>query len=593
MTRQVTLHNVGTHADLEFTLPDAGPVLVTGENSSGKTTIARCLAAVMAQHTNPAGLSAAQTKAYLMRGTTEGHVAIEGGPTWRVPAKMEVPAGCDPETTAHVAGIVDFVRDRTNDAAQAAVYEALFLPDDPKMILEPVWKHGSRQLAQVLNLIHRDGWAKAASIYDAHKVDYGRAWCKVTGESRYTKKKASTWKPDDWTVDLEGASEEDVLAALTDAQDAIRATTVRQAVDQDRIDRGINARDVLAPAQQEVVDKLEASARTLATEVIELREKVNTAKAPAKALEAEIAEKEKELGAARHKLANPPVDEPDGNCPWCHEPIRVHWDKMADHAELTKFTEHTPNLTFLEQSVTKLATELPKLRDDFEKAKAEFDRLAAEYTEKREAAHTANTTYQQEIGKLRLLEDQAKDAELEPSESNDAERSQLENERDRANARRLAWVANRDAAQAHDNYVEYEAIAKLLGPAGARAGWMKERMDIVRKALERICEITDWLPITISEGYEVMSDGLPMAMVADNERRKCQWAVQVALCMTNKAARVVILDAADLLRGQHWKGLETLVERICARKKDLLVVVCATETMVPAGWSHVSLERRP
>ena len=49
-----------------------GVTLVTGKNTSGKTSLARILAALTAHDPNPAHVSAAQTKVYVQDGVLEG-----------------------------------------------------------------------------------------------------------------------------------------------------------------------------------------------------------------------------------------------------------------------------------------------------------------------------------------------------------------------------------------------------------------------------------------------------------------------------------------------------------------------------------------
>ena len=317
MDRTLTIHNVLCHEDLQITIP-VGAVLITGENSAGKSSVARILAAVTTHNTNPACLSAAFAKTYLKKGCIEGTAALSDGATWIVPSKMEIPAGVEPETGVHMAGVVNFIEHHQNAEARAKVFEDIFLPPDADALLRPLWKQSEQQLQSVLKLIAAKGWKAAHGVYDEQKKDSGRQWGRIAGIA-YTKKRGSQWRPADWSTDIEGLSEDDVLTALTEAQDALRAVGVRQAVDQDRVDRGIAARDVLVPKQElaaseakERAKDAEAEPRRLNSDGTAARQKIKLVGETITRLECAL----KEIDRLQKGPAGPPH-----RCPWCAKGI--------------------------------------------------------------------------------------------------------------------------------------------------------------------------------------------------------------------------------------------------------------------------------
>ena len=327
-TRTLTISNVLYHEDLEIEI-SPGATLITGENSAGKSSVARVLSSLTTHNTNPRKLSAALSKMYLRKGAVEGYASLSDGPTWIVPNKMEIPDGLEPETGEHMVGIVDFIRSPGSSAAdRAAIYEQLFLPDNAEELLRPVWNVSEQQLATVVNIIEKKGgWKAAFKVYDEQKKEAGRKWQGATGV-QYTKKRGTEWKPDEWETDLEGLSEDDVLSAVAEAQDALRAAGVRQAIDQDRVDRGIEARDQKVPAQKEVVDGLKAEAeeaqaemKAFADQGKEQRTLVESAKKALTYVEQRI-----------KKAKMPPSEEdasrkPYAHCPWCEQPLDRHFEK--------------------------------------------------------------------------------------------------------------------------------------------------------------------------------------------------------------------------------------------------------------------------
>ena len=582
--RTLTISNVLCHEALELELP-TGPTLITGENSSGKTSVARILGALTTHTTNPARLSAALAKTYLRSGAAEGFARLSDGATWFLPAKMEVPHGLEPETGPHMVGIVDFIGSPGASVAdRTAIYESLFLPSDPEPLLTPVWKQSEQQLKTVLKIIREKGWKTAFGVYDEQKKDAGRKWCKLTGSQRYSKRAAPVWRPEDWQSDLEGLSEDDVLAAMTEAQDALRAAGVRHAVEQDRIDRGIEARDEKVPAQETVLEGLKEEVDALKAEMAPLEE---TGAAKRK----EIADQKAVVNSISSEMADieaaqkaPPKVAAPLRCPCCEAGLEMVAGALArfEPPDPDEEVDYTAALAELQEKFDTHEATLHELE-------GEFNTMSTAFRAKRDELNAKTAEYNQAFGVLREYRRQAKDAELEARESNDAERSELEISRDRADARRKAWTRNRDAQLAHENYVEYEAVAKLLGPTGARATFMQAQMDRVRAALASISERSGWKPITITDAYEVVSGGYPAVLAAENEKRKCQWAIQAALTMLNRNAHWLVLDAADLLRGRSWDGLETLVNALTAKRPDLHVVVCATETSTPDNWHAIDL----
>ena len=593
---QLTIDNVLHFDSLDIDIPHNGSAtLITGQNSAGKTSLSKILAALVTHNTNPSHLSAALTKAYLKKGSTQGS-AVFGDVTWTVPKTMAIPLGIVPQAMDHCVGIVNFVSGQGTADSRAALYESLFLPDDPEAILRPVWKGTDQQLAQALKAIERaDGdWRSVANVYGAQKRDAGRVWGQVTGQN-YTPKRGAQWTPDDWSSDLEGLSEDDVLAALNDAQAALRAVTVRHAVDQDRIDRAIQVRDAELPAVQEELAVGERDLEKLTEKQRDLLEaakgtgenltRFETARNDAvNALEAIDEEIERILASVAD---TEPVD-PSVPCPHCEGRLVVALGEVQ--AYLPK--ERADPRETLEELNRRRANALVACEDAkkmLEKPRAEHRAVMSKYDHVRERRQAVGKKVGEGRAKVKVLQSMTKDADLTVTESNAAEISELENARDRADAQRKAWVKRRDADAAHNNYTEYAYLEKLLGPNGARAEYMKKRMEKLRAAVSNVCKRAYWKTITISDTYEVLSDGIPTPLAAENERLKAQWVIQIAIAMLNPGNKWIILDAADLLRGDHWRGLVTVINALLSKRPYLNIVVCATESEAPEEWNLITL----
>ena len=134
MTTELSISNLFCYAEATIDF-EPGPTLITGKNSSGKTSLAYIIGALVSHSQNPAGLSAASAKAYVRDGSIEGSALLDGV-EWAPPGGLTIPIGAKPSAPPHAVGLVDFFKGRTkNDRAK--VWEGMFLPEDPESILRP------------------------------------------------------------------------------------------------------------------------------------------------------------------------------------------------------------------------------------------------------------------------------------------------------------------------------------------------------------------------------------------------------------------------------------------------------------------------
>ena len=581
---EINITNLFCYENLDLEIP-VGPVLVTGENSSGKTSLARILAALTCHDANPAHLAATSAKAYIRDGALEGAAEMDGV-TWMPTSGLTVPTGQKPKAPPHAVGMVNFLSGKSKDD-RAKLWEGLFLPKDPEPILRPVWTLPDNQLLSVLKTIveaKKEGWEEARAIYHGQQLASKRRWEEITGQ-RYGAKKAAEWRPDDWDTDLDGQSEDDVRTAITEAQDALRMLGRKQAIAQDRIDRGVEVRDTELPALAKQIIELEAlivDAEAIVKQyTAEKRTAMEAQAIPSKTM----GDKQSEANVLKKRIKALETGDPIP-CPHCGEDLAV------DAGQITVY-----KLGDIE-GAQKLRDQMPGIREGYDAAKLEREekqqeaRVASESVLSSQAdLQRLKTKLSESTGQRTVLIKQAKDADLEVTEGSDeAERSRLENIRDAALKRMEAFVAQRDALKAHNNVVEQSAITKLLSPTGARAVYMKTHMDKVRKSLASISTRSGWKPITITQQYECTSGGRPAPLIAANERLKVQSAMQMAVVMLDKTCEWLVIDAADSLRDGSWEGLVTIVNRLAAKREDLHIVVCATSTVAPEGWASIELQ---
>ena len=560
---RLTVNSVLCHAQFSHEF-SPGITLVTGKNTSGKTSVARIMAALTAHDSNPAHVSATQGKLYVQDGALEGEARLDDV-VWRPPSGISTPPGMAPPASPHAVGLVDFVRGNRSPKERAKLWEGLFLPDDPMAILKDRWPLPESQLAVVVNLIQEQGWEAASTIYDDRRKDAKRRWSAITGQ-QYGPKKAVEWVPPNWRTELEGASEKDLEAANVDLRDRIQQLGVQQTVEQSKIDE---AREIVATE----IPRAEHDLQEVKKQVAVLEEQFGAAR---KRLEEARDQKVGTTNEIR-RLTQVLEARAPHQCPHCQGGLTMEggtvkaWEKPSpkflDEAQEARET--------LRQGVERLDRELPILNSNHDELSTTLLRASSQAS--------------QYEGRLQELQRRSVLATAEPSQSNDAERARLELALEEAQKNLIAYQSFYKAKREHDNIVELDAVCSLLGPTGARAQHMRSRMDNVRLVLKNAHAVTEWEEITILDDYSISSNGRPITLCAQNEQLKAQYLCQIAACMLG-GSEWLVLDQADLLKDESGAGLITLLNRLATRRPNLHAVVCATSTPCPDGWDHVRLD---
>ena len=603
---KLNIRNLLNHRDLEVEIMP-GINLITGHNGDGKTNLSRIIGAMASHSGNPAGLSAAHFKSYITDGKTEGYAQDERGVRWTPPSKFVIPDGVKALAHPHTVNLIDFVANAssTDRKKRSDSYEALFLPKNPAELLTPAWEARGLpkgQLKTVLELLNNPnkGWNAAQKLFAEKALECKRGWQNVTGK-RWGAQAAPKWKPEGWEADMEGLSEDDVLQALSDAQEALRAIGVKHAVSEDRIARAVEVRDKEIPP---VSKRLSTAHKQYQESMDEYKLK----KVKARELKDVMDEKwsqcqtlRVDIQKARREVEQ--LQEMDYPACWSCGVM----NEIVAGSKLQKPTVEDGQVEKEIASWTKTAEGLEK--GLLEKAEPEHEAAKKEYFEEAEELaalgrvvrnrRDAGVAIKAELDQLKKI---AADADAQPSEGNDLERSAAENERDRADRRRRAWVANDKAQKFHKDAVGYLDVEELLRPTGVREAVIAPRMDKLRACLTNINKLTGWNHIDITADYELLSNDRPVALVSQHERYQAQWAMQIAVTMLVPSTRMLVLDCCDVVRGDNWDGLVNLVNRLSLKRENdidrlkgagkpapppLSIVICATETEAPLEWNEI------
>ena len=472
-------------------------------------------------------------------------------------------------TTSQATGLVDFIAKRS-EKERIKLFEEFFIPDNAADVLKDTWPDSAPQLDAVAGVIARDGWESALKMFEAQRLEAKRQWQRITGAGVYSTSKAVSWTPADWNHALSGMTEEEAQIKAEDARDALAALGNEIAVTENERAKAIHARDVEIPALE-----LEFEASRQATKEVN----VTYCKV--------LAEKEacKNAGMKARRAMDAlqkTVDaKPDALCPHCQGELSVRLSTSGKSVE--KFAK-------LDEAAMKEA----HLR--LEEAADNLEAITLEYRSKSELLKKIEKELE-DMGKqsyaLRMkLEDKRAAAELaDRNIGEDDAHAKSQAAEDVQNAKRdmAAIQKMKESAKAHEAVVELDAVCKLLGPKGARAGIMHDAVKKINSRLSNICSAAGWPSIHMTKAYELQCKGRPIQLCSESERLVCQYAMQMALGIITKAEWIVF-DRADTLRGSMWEGLVKVCQSFASKAKwPVRIVVCGTELPMPDGWRVISL----
>ena len=214
---------------------------------------------MFARETNPAGVSAAESKrVYLRDGTEDGHATLEDGATeteWR-PKRQTItgPVEGPPLAARAAVGLIQFCERIPAKARAAAIQEALLPP--PEKVLDKLRDRLEKvlppdDLAGALEHVEQRGWSATEGLYRERARSAKRSWAATTGRP-YGAKLAEDWRPDGWLADWDGMTVQDAETGLVAARDAAAALHAVTAVQESEVEAAEKAAEGIPAARDAV-----------------------------------------------------------------------------------------------------------------------------------------------------------------------------------------------------------------------------------------------------------------------------------------------------------------------------------------------------
>lgn len=502
-----------------------GPLtLIAGPNASGKTSIALALAAAASGQPIPVkGMRKADAGMLVHSGAGKGDVELEregGRVAVAYPRATVESEGKPPSATPYALGLADLTALEPKEAAAVLLQYLKAMPtkDDLAAALAAA-KLTPEQLASIWQNTQDLGWDGAHDAAKQRGATLKGQWQGATGE-QYGTAKAERWLPRGWETGLEGASEESLTAALTQAHEFREAAVAASAVTADRRDR------------------LVAEAATRATH----EEALAKATEEHAAATAAWTEERKILTA----LPMPASQAKTLACPHCKQPVILAAGALEKPLPFDAAAEKARGEARSAQQVKVLAAQARG-----EKAKA--------------AITTATDSLRRATDAGKQLADLP---EVDPTTAAQLEQAREAVKRDET--RLASFRAKRTADTLHAQILQQIEIVQTLAATGLRLKKLRAAVRAFNETLSELSTAARWGRVELADDLSVVYDGKPLLLLSASECFRVTVTIRFAMAQLDESA-IIVVDAADILDKPGRNGLMRV-----AAGRGVPVVVCMT-----------------
>lgn len=502
--------------------------LISGPNASGKTSIALALSAAASGQPIPVkGMRKADAGMLVHSGAGKGSVELEtddGRVSVGYPRATVESEGKPIAATPFALGLQDLTALEPKEAAATLLKYLQAMPTRAELetALAPA-KLTPEQLDSLWLNTQDLGWDGAHDAAKQRGATLKGQWQNATGGEMYGTAKAERWLPAGWETGLEGASEESLRAALTQAHEFRDAAVAASAVTAERRDR-------------------------LAAEAADL-EGHTTARD--RAQEA-VTAADLELATARKILAGLPMPASQAKpltCPHCKQGVILAAGVLEKPAAFDAAAEQARGDARSAQMGK--CVEAQKV---LEGARAELTRAG---------------------DSVRRSTDAGKQLQGMP-EVDPATASQLEQAREhvrRDETKLEAFKRKRSADTIHAQILQQIEIVKTLAADGLRLRKLRAAVTSFNDTLAALSAAARWGRVELANDLSVVYDGKPLLLLSASECFRVTATIRLAMAAIDSSALCVI-DAADILDRAGRNGLIRL-----ATSQSVPVVICMTSQL--------------
>lgn len=529
-----------------------GIALVAGRNGAGKSSTAQAIGAALTGDAVPVDGVTKSTAGQLVRsGTAKGSVCIEtddGMVDINWPKADVKVTGKAPVSSVFAAGLQNVLEMKESDRIKTLTKYLKAEPTraDLDAKLAPM-KLPATTVDRLWELIEAQGWDGAHAQVKEKGAKLKGQWELVTNDN-YGAKKAETWIPEGYEPNLEGASENNLQACVTDARDNLESAIAVTAVDdskrgelQELVDSIPMLKEKLAGLGKEEIDDTDL-------------EKLRTA----------LTDEQKTLSTLRDKLQQgisyrdklPQPKQPKGTeCPKCKALLQISGESLHEIKGLSE-------------------DEMKARKDMIDKAGKSIAATEAKIKEQEIAVECANKKYSDKLSTIskqkQILQDMitdtknkittAENAAKELAETPEAVQSTGVSVDDCRTAlavaekRMKAFQSKHQADSLRNSIAQNQELLKHIASDGVRGDVLVKALGSVNEAMATLCNTAGWGRVELTNDFNGQYAGTPYHLLSESEQWRVDVTLRVAMARIDKSA-CIIVDRADILDKAGRNGL--------------------------------------
>ena len=507
-------------------------ILLAGRGGAGKSSILSAMAAAVTGALYPPGVTRATAACLVRPGTQSASVTVtddKGGTRIVWPGDGTV-RGDTITASAIAAGRLSFLDLALPERSSRLVHLLNARPTEAELLKALADAGLPESVAPaVVKMVASRGYEEACAIAEKQKTERAALWRKVTGAKSYLPATAAKWRPDGWSIDLEGIKDATpLLDAVTKGRELVEQMIKTAASGDAEIERLKERAALLEPARRRLTE--------------------------AEMWTRQAADLTRHWGARLDAL--PPIPSAGHPCPECGALLTGSGPYALGSG------------TASQDTIAKALQQQREMEASYDAA----DKAARLRVSEEAVVQAEVQALELEARKLGAIIADRKEGSIGTHADVESARQSLA----LAEQRYSAWTQMRDA-EAERVHAEWADIsAKVLSPGGIRRTKMIETLRTFNQELSEICNVGGVESVKITEEMTLTTGNLHESVLSTSQRFLLSTVVQIAIANLDES-QALLIDV-DRALDSHQKQSVINMAIGGASETVRLIMIAITET---------------